>query len=64
MGGGCFAQDPQRCLTPCQPTFTYLTPRNPTVGAGLPAMTGCQPTFTYLTPRNPTVGAGLPAIAA
>ncbi|OKP71323.1 hypothetical protein BTR19_12735 [Pseudomonas fluorescens] len=42
----------------------YLTPRVPTVGAGLPAKTACQPTHFYLTPRNPTVGAGLPAMAA
>jgi len=42
----------------------YQTPRNPTVGAGLPAMTACQPTPIYLAPRNQTVGAGLLAKAA
>ncbi|NCE93085.1 hypothetical protein DK871_23920 [Pseudomonas sp. L13] len=49
-------------MTACQPAPIYLTPRNPTVGAGLPAMTACQPAPIYLTPRNPTVGAGLPAM--
>ncbi|ATN12156.1 hypothetical protein CRN80_22105 [Pseudomonas sp. FDAARGOS_380] len=57
MGGGCFAQDSQRCLTSCQPTPIHLTPHDPTVGAGLPAMTASQPTPIYLTPHNPTVWA-------
>ncbi|MBR7213210.1 hypothetical protein E1K68_10545 [Pseudomonas sp. B2021] len=47
-----------------QPTLIYQTPRNPTVGAGLPAMAACQPTLLYLTPYDPIVGAGLLAKAA
>ncbi|AFJ59891.1 lipoprotein, putative [Pseudomonas fluorescens A506] len=42
----------------------HPTPRDPTVGAGLPAMAACQPTPIYLTPRDQFVGAGLPAKAA
>ncbi|MBS7714756.1 hypothetical protein KIN09_11165, partial [Vibrio cholerae] len=41
-----------------------MTPCNPTVGAGLPAMAAYQQTLLYLTPHNPTVGAGLLAKAA
>ena len=42
----------------------YLTPRDPNVGAGLPAMTARQPTPFYLMPRDSNVGAGLLAKAA
>jgi len=45
-------------------TDIYLTPRDPIVGAGLPAMTPCQPTAISLTPHHPNVGAGLLAKAA
>ena len=42
-----------------QPTPIYLTPHDPTVGAGLPAMAASQPTLIYLTPHDQPVGAGL-----
>ena len=42
-------------MTACQPPHIYLTPHNPTVGAGLPAMTAYQPTSINLIPHNPTV---------
>ena len=51
-------------MTACQPTPICLTPHNPNVGAGLPAMTASQPTPIYLIPHNPNVGAGLLAKAA
>ncbi|PRW81481.1 hypothetical protein C7A12_02085 [Pseudomonas fluorescens] len=43
-------------MTARLPGHTYLTPRDQTVGAGLPAMTACQPTLIYLRLRNPNVG--------
>ena len=46
-----------------QPMHIYLTPRDPSVGAGLPAMAAYQPTLLYLKPNDPTVGAGLLAKA-
>ena len=40
-------------------TDIYLTPRDPIVGAGLPAMTPCQPTAISLTPPPSQCGSGL-----
>ena len=48
----------------CQPIPIYLTLRDQTVGAGLPAIGACQPTPIDLTPRDQIVGAGLLANAA
>ncbi|TKK01828.1 hypothetical protein PflCFBP13510_23035 [Pseudomonas fluorescens] len=39
-------------MAACQPPPIYLTPHDPTVGAGLPAMTPSQPTNIYLTPQR------------
>jgi len=35
----------------CQPMLTYLTPHNPTVGAGLLAKAVCQSTSMLLSRR-------------
>ncbi len=51
-------------MTASQPAPIYLTPRDQTVRAGLPAMTASQPAPIYLMPRDQTVGAGLPAMTA
>ncbi|OWQ39941.1 hypothetical protein CDH05_19245 [Pseudomonas lactis] len=46
-------------MTTCQPTPIDLTPRDPIVGAGLPAIAACQPPSIYLAPHDQPVGAGL-----
>ncbi len=51
-------------MTASQPAPIYLTPRDQTVGAGLPAMTASQPAPIYLMPHDQIVGAGLLAKAA
>ncbi|MQB16400.1 hypothetical protein DXU77_15070, partial [Pseudomonas lactis] len=51
-------------MTASQPAPIYPTPRDQTVGAGLPAMTASQPAPIYLMPHDQIVGAGLLAKAA